>query len=188
MSILSTRRLGGIVTGAVAAVVTAALPASALTVRIGTAPTTLLHVEDCRSAAMARQASYGFDFSSQTTGPRHVHVGVAADASVELCWSLDVASPTSIQVWTTDDVSVDGLVSGLVNGTDASKVCTTVHLKVAPGVKGTVTATTHAHVLVDGLPPLDWNDTLTRDTTVSGIGEDITLSMCADTSGNVSVA
>jgi hypothetical protein len=187
MSTLSMRRLGGIVTGALATVVAGALPATALGIGINLGPTAVVHVEDCRSAAMARQASYGFDFSSQTTGPRHVQVGVAADASVELCWSLDVTTPTSIQVWTTSDLSVDGLVSGLVYGTDASKVCTTVHLKVAPGVKGTVTAKTHAHVLVDGLPPLDWNDTLTRDTTVSGIGEDITLSMCADTSGNVSV-
>ncbi len=188
MSILSTRRLGGIVTGAVAAVVTAALPASALTVRIGTAPTTLLHVEDCRSAAMARQAAYGFEFSSNATGPQHVAVGVSADASVELCWSLDVASPTTIEVWTEDDVSVDGVVSGLVSGTDASTVCTTVHLKVAAGARGTVTATTHAHVLVDGAPPLEWNDTLTRNTVVDGVGEDVTLRMCADTSGSVSAS
>ncbi|HEX2275230.1 MAG TPA: hypothetical protein VHG90_15285 [Acidimicrobiales bacterium] len=43
-------------------------------------------------------------------------------------------------------------------------------------------------MLVDGAPPLDWNDTLNRDSTVSGVGEEITLSTCADTSGNVSSA
>ncbi len=186
MSMLSTRRLGGIVTGAIATVVAAALPASALTVAVDTAPTTPVHVEDCRSAAMDRQASYGFDFSSSTTGPKHVEVGLSAEASVDLCWSLDVASPTSIEVWAEEDVTVHGVVSGLLSGTDASKVCTTVHLKVSPGVRGTVTATTHAHVLVDGAPPLKWDDTLTRDTVVDGVGEDITLSMCADTSGSVS--
>ena len=188
MSIFSMRRLGGIVTGAMATIVAGALPAAALGIGINLGPAPLVHVEDCRSAAMARQASYGFDFSSQTTGPKHVGVGVAADASIDLCWSLDVASPTSIQTWTVNDLSVNGILSGLLSGTDASKVCTTIHLKVAPGVKGTVTAKTHAHVLVDGLPPVDWNDTLTRDTTVSGVGEDITLTMCADTSGNVSAA
>ncbi len=188
MSILSTRRLGGIVAGAITTVVAAALPASALGIGIKVGPSTLLHVEDCRSAAMARQASYGFDFASNATGPKHVHVGLAADASVDLCWSLDVASPTSIQVWTEENVSVDGVVSGLLTATDASTVCTTVHMKVAPGAKGTVTAKTHAHVLVDGAPPLDWNDTLTRETVVDGVGEDITLRVCADTSGSVSAS
>ncbi len=182
------RRLGGIVTGALATIVAGALPATALGISVNVGPTPLVHVEDCRSAAMARQAFYGFDFSSQTTGPKHVQVGLAADASVDLCWSLDVASPTSVQAWTVSDLSVDGIASGLVSGTDASKVCTTVHLKVGPGVKGTVTAKTHAHLLVDGLPPVDYDDTMTRDTTVSGIGEDITLTMCADTSGNVSAS
>lgn len=188
MSIFSMRRLGGIVTGALATVVAGAMPATALGIGINLGPTPTVHVDDCRSAAVARQASYGFDFSSQTTGPKHVQVGAAADASIELCWSLDVTALANVQTWTVNDLSVDGLVSGLLYGTDASKVCTTIHLKVAPGVKGTVTAKTHAHVLVDGLPPLDWNDTLTRDTTVSGVGEDITLSMCADTAGNVSAA
>ncbi len=186
MSILSIRRLGGIATAAMATLVAAALPASALTIGVKVGPSTLLHVEDCRSAAMARQASYGFDFSSNATGPRRTAVGVAADASVDLCWSLDVASPTSIEVSVEEDVTVDRVVSGLLTGTDASKACTTVHLKVAPGVRGTVTATTHAHVLVDGAPPLDWNDTLTRNTVVDGVGEDITLRMCADSSGSVS--
>lgn len=188
MSILSTRRLGGIVTGAIAAVVAAALPASALSIATNSEPTTLLHVEDCRSAAMAREASYGFDFSSNATGAKHVEVGVSADASIELCWSLDVASLTSIEVWTEEEVSVDGVLSGLVSGADAGSVCTTVHLKVAPGVHGTVTATTHAHVLVDGSPPLDWADSLTRNTVVDGIGEEITLRMCADSSGGVSAS
>ena len=189
MSIFSKRRLGGIVTGALATIVAGALPASALGLGInlgGSSP--LVHVEDCRSVAMARQAAYGFDFSSQATGPKHVEVGAAADASVDLCWSLDVASPTSIQVWTESDLSVNGILSGLLTQTDASKVCATVHLKTAPGVKGTVTAEAHAHVLVEGAPPLDWNDTLTRETVVDGIGEDIVLKMCADTSGNVSAS
>jgi hypothetical protein len=188
MSIFSMRRLGGIVTGAFATVVAGALPASALGIGVNLLPTPVVHVEDCRSASMARQAAYGFDFSSQTTGPKRVQVGVAADASIDLCWSLDVNALSSVQVSTVSDLSVDGLVSGLLYGTDASKVCTTIHLKVAPGVKGTVTANAHAHVLVDGAPPLDWNDTLTRNTVVDGIGEDITLKMCADTSGNVSAS
>ncbi len=188
MSILSTRRLGGIVTGAIATVSAAALPASALTIGADVDPATLVHLEDCQSVAMARQASYGFDFSSNATGPKHAGVGAAADASIDLCWSLDVASPTSIQVWTEESVTVDGVASGVLTGTDASKVCATVHLKVDPGVKGTVTARTHAHVVVDGAPPLDWDDTLTRDTVVDGVGEDVTLRMCADTSGNVSSA
>ena len=182
------KRLGGIVTGALTTIVAGALPAAALGIGVNLGLSPVVHVEGCRSAEIARQASYGFDFSSRTTGPEHVHVGVAADASVELCWSLDVASPGTVEVWTTNDVSVNGVVSGLVSGTDAGKACTTVQLKVAPGVEGTVTAETHAHVLVDGAPPLDWNDTLTRESTVSGVGEDITLTMCADTSGNLSAA
>lgn len=177
--------------GAVMGIVAAALPASALGLGINLGSlggTSVVHVEDCRSVAMARQGSYGFDFSSNATGPRHVGVGVSADASIDLCWSLDVASPSSVQVTTVSDLAVDGITSGLLTQSDASKVCATIRLHVDPAVKGTVTATTHAHVLVEGAPPLDWDDTLTRDTTVSGIGEDITLAMCADTGGQVSAS
>jgi hypothetical protein len=94
------KRSGGIVTGALATIVAGALPASALGIGInlgGSSP--LVHVEDCRSVAMARQAAYGFDFSSNATGPKHVQVGVAADASVDLCPPTSSSARASTRSW-----------------------------------------------------------------------------------------
>lgn len=184
---LSARRLSGAAFGAAVLLAAGALPASALGIRLGGTPPTI-HVEDCRSAALTRQLSYGMDFSSNTTGPVPVQVAGVLDGSITLCFSLDVNALTAIQTWTETNVTVDGVVGGLLGTADASKVCTAVHLKVAPGVKGTVTATSHAHLSVAGAPPVDWDHTFARQTVVDSIGEDIFLRACADTSGNVTAS
>jgi len=85
-------------------------------------------------------------------------------------------------------VTVEGIVSGLLTQTDASKVCTTIRLTVGPGVGGTVSASSHAHVAVDGAPPLDWDNEFAEDLEVPTVGEDIVLSACADSSGSVMTA
>ena len=177
----SLRRVGGAVLAGGLIVGGSALPARALGISLS--PT--VHVADCRSAALARQAAWDFDFSSKTTGPLPVHVGAAADALVSLCYSLDVTPGTAVDVTTETFVTVDGVVNGLLTGSDGSKVCTALKLTVAPGVHGTVTATSHAHVLVDGAPPADWDHLFAKDVTVDSLGENISLRMCADSSGNV---
>lgn len=184
---ITLTRVTAVLAGTVMGAVAGAVPASALGLRIGGGDS-LVHVEDCRSVALAREAHYGFDFSSKTTGPRQVQVGLAADGSITLCYSLDVVSLSSFSVTTHSDLSVNGIVSGLLTQTDASKVCASINLKAAPGVRGTISATAHAHVLVDGAPPVDWNDTFAKDIVLDSVGEDITFRTCADTAGNVSVA
>ncbi len=186
MRTLTLKRVGSMLAGTVMGAVAGAFPASALGLGIGGG--SLLHVEDCRSVALARQASYGYDFSSNATGPQHVQVALAADGSITLCYKLDVASPTSFSISTQNNLSVNGVLSGLLTQTDASKVCTAIHLKVAPGVKGTVTATAQAHVAVDGAPPADWSHTFAKDVVVDSLGEDIVLRSCADTSGQISAS
>jgi hypothetical protein len=187
MRIFSMKRLGIVTAVAAAGVGAAVLPASALGIGIG--GSSLLHVQDCRSAAFARQANYDVSFSSKTTGPVKAHVGAMTDGALTLCYSLDVSSLSSVQVSTASDVSVNGVVSGLVNQSDASWVCTNIHLKVAPGVRGTVSATAHAHAVVDGVPtPVEWSNTFAKDVQVSDVGEDIVLQACGDTSGQASVA
>jgi hypothetical protein len=186
MSTFSMRRWAALAAGTIAGVVASALPASALTLGLG--GTSLLHVADCRSVALARQANYGFDFSSKSTGPQHVRAGLAADASIEICYSLDVLSGSSFSVTTDTLISANALVNSLLTQTDASKVCTALHFKALPGVKGTVSVSSHAHLLVDGLPPLDWDHEYVQDFALPSIGEDITLKMCADTSGNVTAS
>ena len=184
---LNGRRLAGAAAGAAFLLAAGALPASALGIQLF-GQSTLIHVDDCRSAALARQVAYDLDFSSNTTGPLPVHVAAVVDGSMTLCYSLDVKALTSIQTWIETNATVEGVVGGLLGTTDASKVCTTIHLKVAPGVKGTVTATASAHVAVDGAPPADWNHTFAKDVVVDSIGEDITLRQCVDTSGNLSAS
>ena len=191
MSTLSSRlirrRVAGAAAGAAFLLAAGAVPASALTIGLfGNA--TLLHVADCRTAALARQAAYDLAFSSNTTGPVPVHVAGVVDGSMTLCYSLDVTALSAIQTWIDSNVTVNGVVGGLLGTGDASKVCTTIHLKVAPGVKGTVSATAQAHVALDGAPPADWSDTFAKDVTVDSLGEDITLRQCVDTSGNVSAS
>jgi len=184
---LIRRRVAGAAAGAAMLLAVGALPASALSLGLFT-NTTLLHVSDCRTAALARQAAYDLGFSSNTTGPVPVHVAGVVDGSMTLCYSLDVKALSSIQTWIDSNVTVNGVVGGLLGTGDASKVCTIIHLKVAPGVTGTVTATAQARVSVDGAPPADWSDTFGKDVAVNSLGEDITLSQCVDTSGNVSAS
>jgi hypothetical protein len=186
MRTLTLKRVSTMLAGTVIGAIAGAFPASALSLGLG--GSSLVHIEDCRSVSLARQAAYGFDYSSNTTGPQHVGVALAADGSLTLCYSLDVASASSVSISTHSDLSLNGVVSGLLNQTDASKVCASINLKAAPGVKGTVTAVASAHVLVDGLPPADWSNAFARNTEINSIGEDITFKTCADTAGNVSAA
>lgn len=178
------RRVGGAVLAGGLMVAGSALPARGLGISLS--PT--VHVEDCRSASLARQAGWDFDFSSKTTGPLPVHLAAAADAWIELCYSLDVKPLTIVDVVTETWVTVEGVVNGLLTGTDGSKVCTALKLAVAPGVKGTVSAKSVAHLTVDGAPPVEWKHDFARNTEVSSVGEDIQLRMCADTSGNVATS
>lgn len=185
----SMKRLGGIVAGSIVGLVGLALPASALTiggVTFGASP--LVHVADCRSAALARSAGYDMELSSNTTGRMPVHVGAVADASLQLCYSLDVTTGSSVNVVTETYGTVEGVVDGLVTGTDGSGVCTAIRLTVGPGVHGTVSATTHAHLVVDGAPPLDWDHRFAEDLVVPVEGENIVLKACVDTSGSVSAS
>lgn len=183
---VSIRRVAGVVAGSVVGLVAFALPASALSIGgISIGGTALVHVADCRSAALARSAGYNMDFSSNTTGPLPIHVGAVADASLKLCYSLDVKSASSVNVVTETYVTVEGVVSGLLTQTDASKVCTAIKLTVGPGVDGTVSASTHAHVLVDGAPPVDWDHEFAEDLDVPSVGENIVLRACADSSGSI---
>ena len=189
MKSVSMKRLGGIVAGSVVGLVAFVQPASALSIggiKIGVSPT--VHVEDCRSVALARAAGYDMEFSSNTTGSMPVHVGAVADASLTLCYSLDVKTASSVNVVTDTYVTVEGIVSGLLTQTDASKVCTAIKLTVGPGVHGTVSASTHAHVAVDGAPPLDWDHQFAEDLEVPLAGENITLKACADTSGQITTS
>jgi hypothetical protein len=110
------------------------------------------------------------------------------DGSLKLCYSLDVKALTSIQTWIDSNVTVEGVVGGLLGTSDASKVCTAIHLKVAPGVKGTVSASAQAHVSVNGAPPADWSHDFAKDVVVDSLGEDITLRQCVDTSGKLSAS
>ena len=189
MKSVSIKRLGGIVAGSVVGVVGFALPASALGIGgITVSPNPVVHVEDCRSVALARAVGYDMDFSSKTTGPLPVHVGAVADASMTLCYSLDVAAVSNVQVTTQTYGTVEGVVNGILTGTDGSGVCTAIRLTVGPGVHGTVTATTHAHVAVDGAPPADWDHQFAEDLVIPEMGEDITLRACVDSSGSVSAS
>ena len=188
MKSVSTKRLGGIVAGSIVGLVAFALPASALGITIGTPTGSLVHVADCRSVALSRAVGYDMDFSSNTTGPMVVHVGAVADASMTLCWDLDVKALSSVKVVTETYGTVEGAVNGLVTGTDGSGVCTTIRLTVGPGVDGTVSATTHAQVAVDGAPPADWDHAFAEDLEVPTVGEDITLRACVDSSGSVSTS
>jgi hypothetical protein len=189
MKSVSIKRLGGIVAGSVVGLVGFALPASALSIGgITVSPTPTVHVEDCRSVALARAAGYDMDFSSKTTGPMPLHVAAVADASLTLCWSLDVAALSNVNVAVHTYGTVEGVVNGILTGTDGSGVCTAIRLTVGPGVHGTVTAVTHAHLLVDGAPPADWDNVFTEDLVIPDVGEDISLSACVDSSGSVSAS
>jgi hypothetical protein len=178
------RRVSGAVVAGGLVVAGSALPARALGITLSRT----VHLEDCRSVALARQAGWDFDFSSNATGPLPVHLAAAADASIELCYSVDVKPLTTVDIVTETWVTAEGVVNGLLTGTDGSKVCTALKLAVAPGVKGTVSATSSAHVLVDGAPPVEWDHTFAKDVTVDTLGENISLRMCADTSGNITAS
>lgn len=179
------KRLGGLILGTAIGMVALALPASALGISLGGS---LLHLEDCRSVALARAANYDFEFSSNTTGPVPVHVAGVVDGSLTLCWSLDVKALSSVNVVTDTWVTAQGVLNGILTGTDASKVCTALRLTLGSGVTGKVTATSHANVAVDGAPPAVWDHTFAKDISVSPQGEDIVFKGCADTSGNVTTA
>lgn len=183
---VSFKHVGTTILGTAASMVAFALPASALGVSLG--GSNVIHIDDCRSVSLARQAAYDFAFSSNSTGPQTVHVADVVDGALTLCYSLDVKAVTDFSIVTQADVTVAGVVSGLVSQTDASKVCTEIRLKVGPGVRGTVSASTRLHVSADGAPPADWIHQFAEDVVVDSIGEDIVLKGCADTSGNVSAA
>jgi hypothetical protein len=185
MSFISRRR-SLVVAAGVAAALAAALPASALTLGVG--GTSLLHVQDCRSVALMRQAAYDFGFSSTTTGPVDVRAGVVADGSLTLCYNLNVNSLTAFNVTTWTNVTANTVVASLLGEADASRVCTAIDLHVWPGVTGTVTASVNADVMVDGAPPAHWDDTLGKDVQVNNLGEDITLKGCIDSNGNASLS
>jgi hypothetical protein len=173
----------------VAATVAAALPASALTLGVGgLGGSTLVHVQDCRTVNIARQGNYGFDFSSKATGPQHVETGFMVDGSMTLCYSLDVASLSSVNVTTWTDATLDALVASLLGETDASQVCSAIRLQVGPGVHGTVSATSHADIAVSGQPPVVWDHVFAKDVQVDNLGEDIMFKACTDTNGNVSAS
>src|SRR2546430_1026547 len=92
---LIRRRVAG-AAGVALLLAVGAVPASGLSVGIFGSGT-LLHVADCRTAALARHAAYDLDFSSNTTGPLPVHVAGVVDGSMTLCYSLDVKALTSVQ-------------------------------------------------------------------------------------------
>ncbi len=189
MKSVSIKRLGGIVAGSIVGLVGFALPASALGIGgITVSPNPTMHVEDCRSVALARAAGYDMEFSSKTTGPVPVHVAAVANASLTLCWSLDVAVLSTVNVAVETYGTVEGVVNGIVTGTDGSGVCTAIRLTAGPGVHGTVTATAHAHVAVDGAPPVEWDNDFAEDLVVPDVGEDISLKACVDSSGSVSAS
>jgi hypothetical protein len=186
MSFITRRRSLVVAAGVAAALAAAALPASALTLGIG--GSSLLHVQDCRSVALTRQAAYDLGFSSTATGPIEVKTGVLADGSLTLCYNLYVNSLTAVQVTTWTNVTANTLVASLLGEADASRVCTAIDLHLWPGVTGTVSASASADVVVDGLPPFHWDDTFAKDTQVNGIGQDITLKGCYDTNGNATLS
>jgi hypothetical protein len=185
MSFISGRRSMAVAAG-IAAAMAAAVPASALT--LGAGGTSLLHVQDCRSVALTRQAAYDLGFSSTSTGPVDVHTGMLADGSLTLCYNLNVNSLTAFNVTTWSNVTANSLVASLLGEADATRVCTAIDLHVWPGVTGTVTASASADVVVDGAPPFHWDDTLAKDVQVNTLGEDIVLKGCIDTSGNASLS
>lgn len=162
----------------------AAGPASALTIGGGSGGS-LLHVQDCRTVNFTRAAGYGFDFTSLTTGPQTFHVGASADASMTLCYSLDVGAVAGVQVSVETYQTLAALVSNIVNQTDGTVACTTIHLKAAPGVHGTVSAVAHADLDANGLPIVSVDQTLGKDVPVNSNGEDITFTTCADSNGNL---
>lgn len=185
MSTRSFVRLAGVAAGAVVALA-AAVPASALSTGVDDGG--LVHVEDCRTVDFARGVDQDIDFSSNSTGPVQVTVAGEADGSITLCYDLDatVASAVDVDTWT--DATVDAVLGNLLGEADASRVCSAVRLQVAPGVTGTVSATSHAYVSVDGAPPAEWDHTFADDVVVDNLGEDIVLKACTDTEGNTSTS
>ena len=184
MNRLTTKRLAAVAAGAAIGITALALPSTGLSFGLGLGTSSLLHVNDCRTVALARNVAQNVAFSSTTTGPRTVHVAAMADGSLTLCYSLDVTSLTSV------NVAVDAAVSsvaGIINETDASSACTAIRLSVLPGVKGTVTAAVHGTVVVDGTPQ-SVNEVLGKDVTINTLGETITLGACTDTNGNTSIS
>lgn len=182
----SLKRIGGVAALTLAATVAAAMPANALTIGVG--GSSLVHVADCRTVTISRSGNYAFDFSSTTTGPEHVQAGWVVDGSMTLCYSLDAASASSVNVSAWSDATVDAVLASILGASDASTVCSAIRLSVGPGVTGTVSASTAAHVSVNDAPPVDWNNVFAKNVSVSNLGEDIMFKGCMDTNGNVSAS
>ena len=170
--------------GAAIGITALALPSTGLSFGLGLGTSSLLHVNDCRSVAVARNVAQSVAFSSTTTGPKVIHVAAMVDGTLTLCYSLDVTSLTSVNVAV--DAAVTS-VAGIINATDASSVCTDIRLSVLPGVKGTVTASLHGTAVVDGTPQAI-DEVLGKDVTINTLGETITLGACTDTNGNTTVS
>ena len=179
------KRFAAVAAGAAIGITALALPSTGLSFGLGLGSTsTLLHVSDCRSVALARNVSQNIAFSSTTTGPRTLHVAALVDGTLTLCWSVDVTSLTSV------NVAVDAAVSslaGMINATDASTVCSAIRLAVGPGVKGTVSASLHGTAVVDGTPQAIDED-FAKDVVINNLGETITFGACTDTNGNTTMS
>jgi hypothetical protein len=178
-------RFAAVAVGAAIGITALTLPSSGLSFGLGLGGgSTLLHVSDCRSVALARNVAHDIAFSSNTTGPQTIHVAAMVDGSLTLCYSLDVASLLSVNVAVNAAVSS---VAGIINATDASTLCTAINLKVGPGVKGTVSASVHGTAIVDGTPQ-SIDEVFAKDIVIDKLGENIVLGACADTNGNTSVS
>jgi hypothetical protein len=184
MNTSTLKRLAVVAAGAAVGVTALALPSTGLSFGLGLGSSSLLHVNDCRTVALARNVAQNVAFSSTTTGPQTLHVAAMADASLTLCYSLDVNSLTAANIAV--DAAVNS-VAGIINQTDASSVCTDIRLTVAPGVHGTVTASFDGTAMVDGIPQ-SVHQVLGKDVTVNTLGETITLGACTDTNGNTSLS
>ena len=187
MRYLSPKRLAVAAAAGIVALSTVALPAHAL---LSAGGSVTVHTEGCKSVALARQAAYGAEFSSNTTGPVNLHTGVLAEATLRLCWSLDTAVGSNIVATVESNVTLDGLVSNTGSVlSDTEWACATINLKVAPGTTGTVSADITGKVVVDGLPAME----LAQHDLGQGVapdlrGEDIRLKSCVDSNGNVSAS
>jgi hypothetical protein len=148
-------------------------------------------VADCRSVALARDLSYAVDLSSTRTGPMTLSATVHGSAAFEVCYSLMVATGTAVSLGLEADATLTGTVDGILSGTDGAVACATVRVAVAGQAEGTVTASIRDTVLASSplLPPVTWNHSLTKETTVpAGEGEDIRARVCVDSSGSVSAS
>lgn len=185
---MSFGRLGALVAGTAACMVALALPATALTLGISLGNGPLLHVADCRSVALARNVNYDMLFSSNTTGALPTKVSGVVDGSLNLCWDLNVRALSDVKVNAETAAAITSLINGLLQQSDASKICSSINLVLNAGVTGTVSASVKAHVSLNGAPPVDWAQDIAKDIAVSPNGENIVWKACVDTSGNVTAS